>query len=267
MFSHLFLASFRWHLINNFFQINHKTYFLYKLVLIGHFFNQLLPSTIGGDGIRALILSKLNVPLKKSFYSVIIDRIYALVILTFISALSLLILYYSFKTINLVIYTSLIIFLLIIVFLICIKLILSINFFKDNRILSPIYLFTNKFTSIFIKEKKSFSIFCLTFFSHFFLFLSLYYISCSLGIFLNIEHFLIFPISLLLSAIPISFAGWGIREGVFVFCMGMFGISSTDAFLLSVLYGLVFILASIPGLYFFIILLINGNIFKKEKFD
>jgi hypothetical protein len=58
---------------------------------------------------------------------------------------------------------------------------------------------------------------------------------------------LIVPTSNLVQAIPISIAGWGLREGFFVFAFGQIGIPSSDALALSVLYGLISLLASLPG--------------------
>lgn len=51
----------------------------------------------------------------------------------------------------------------------------------------------------------------------------------------------------LLQALPISIAGWGVREGSFVAGFGLFGIPSKDALLLSILFGFILLLASAPG--------------------
>jgi uncharacterized membrane protein YbhN (UPF0104 family) len=57
----------------------------------------------------------------------------------------------------------------------------------------------------------------------------------------------IVPVSLLLSAIPISLAGWGIREASMVVGFSAFGMPPEDATLLSVWLGLSILLSSIPG--------------------
>jgi len=48
----------------------------------------------------------------------------------------------------------------------------------------------------------------------------------------------IMPILALISSLPISFGGWGVREGAFVYGLGLIGFSTSDAFLLSVQVGL-----------------------------
>jgi hypothetical protein len=53
--------------------------------------------------------------------------------------------------------------------------------------------------------------------------------------------------STLVAAIPISFAGWGLREGSFVMLLGAYGVAPQTAFAVSVLAGLCQLAASIPA--------------------
>lgn len=55
------------------------------------------------------------------------------------------------------------------------------------------------------------------------------------------------PLVLLLSALPVSIAGFGVREGAFILLLRPAGIETTDAAVLSVLFALAFTLASLPG--------------------
>jgi len=48
-------------------------------------------------------------------------------------------------------------------------------------------------------------------------------------------------------AIPISVAGWGVREGTMVVALGQVGVLPADALALSVAFGLIYMLAGIPG--------------------
>lgn len=58
---------------------------------------------------------------------------------------------------------------------------------------------------------------------------------------------LVVPLAILAAAVPISLNGWGIREGVMVAGFALFGISSADALLVSVLLGFGIIIAVLPG--------------------
>jgi glycosyltransferase 2 family protein len=57
------------------------------------------------------------------------------------------------------------------------------------------------------------------------------------------------PTVLILSALPLSIGGFGVREGSFVLLLGRAGISSSDAAVLSLLTAAAFALASLPGAF------------------
>jgi len=48
---------------------------------------------------------------------------------------------------------------------------------------------------------------------------------------------------------PVSIAGWGVRESGMVIGLGYFGVHSESALALSVLYGISTLLVTIPGLF------------------
>ena len=61
------------------------------------------------------------------------------------------------------------------------------------------------------------------------------------------QWFIVAPTVLLVSMLPISIGGWGVREGALVVALHGFGISAEDALLPSVLFGLCAVLATLPG--------------------
>lgn len=69
----------------------------------------------------------------------------------------------------------------------------------------------------------------------------------------TIEFFALMPILALISSLPISVGGWGLREGAFVYGLGLIGFSIENAFLLSIQVGLVTLIApfivSLPYLF------------------
>jgi hypothetical protein len=56
------------------------------------------------------------------------------------------------------------------------------------------------------------------------------------------------PAVILITLIPLSFAGWGIREGAMVILLGYVGVTPILALSLSVLFGVALLAASLPGL-------------------
>ncbi len=55
------------------------------------------------------------------------------------------------------------------------------------------------------------------------------------------------PLVILVTTLPISIAGWGVREGAMVVAFGLIGVASESAVVLSVMMGILAILGSLPG--------------------
>jgi len=47
--------------------------------------------------------------------------------------------------------------------------------------------------------------------------------------------------------VPISIAGWGVREGIMVVGFGYLGVASEASLALSILYGLSILVVALPG--------------------
>jgi hypothetical protein len=80
-----------------------------------------------------------------------------------------------------------------------------------------------------------------------------YLIGRGLGIELSILDCLVLvPLIVLFLTLPISIAGWGVREGAMVALFGAVGVPATAALALSILYGVAGIIVTLPGLIFLI---------------
>lgn len=55
------------------------------------------------------------------------------------------------------------------------------------------------------------------------------------------------PLSIIATILPISIAGWGVREGAMVSLLALFGVPNTDALALSLLFGLTLLGAAVIG--------------------
>ena len=75
-----------------------------------------------------------------------------------------------------------------------------------------------------------------------------YLISLALNLNINIVHFMILmPMTMVFAAAPISFAGIGIRESVFVVYLSMQGVSSGDALVMGILASLFNVIFALFG--------------------
>ncbi|HEC14310.1 MAG TPA: UPF0104 family protein, partial [Rhodospirillales bacterium] len=62
-----------------------------------------------------------------------------------------------------------------------------------------------------------------------------------------VDCLVLFPPVLLVTTLPISIAGWGVREGAMVAAFGLVGVPAEGALVLSILFGLLSIAISLPG--------------------
>lgn len=70
--------------------------------------------------------------------------------------------------------------------------------------------------------------------------------------------YLIVPVAVLLSTLPISIGGWGVREASLSYGLALFGVAPADAALLGLALGMGLLFASLPG--GIVLLLIGGQI-------
>jgi len=78
--------------------------------------------------------------------------------------------------------------------------------------------------------------------------LAIYLISRGLGMEVGIMTMvLLFPPVLLLSLLPISVAGWGVRESAMVVALNLVGVPAYQSIALSICFGLCVLASSLPG--------------------
>ncbi len=70
------------------------------------------------------------------------------------------------------------------------------------------------------------------------------------------SFFMLVPPVILISVVPVSLAGWGMREATMVVAFGFVAVAPQEALILSIYFGLVTLVSSLPGLIFF---------FKRQK--
>jgi uncharacterized protein (TIRG00374 family) len=73
-------------------------------------------------------------------------------------------------------------------------------------------------------------------------------LAIALGIWVSpFDAFTLVPAALLLAMVPISLAGWGVREVVFIQAFSLAGVAPSNALALSLVYGLVGLITGLLG--------------------
>ncbi|MAZ44980.1 MAG: hypothetical protein CMF48_07395 [Legionellales bacterium] len=215
----------------------------FRLVYIGYLFNQLLPSSFGGDVIRTWAMRKEGYTWPVSLGSVLLDRIVGLFTLTGLYVL----LYPLIRHWLLLSALDWVWGVLALSWLGLITVVMTRSWWRKwvtgiaQGRLDWLHKLELPGTQLFLALTCG----CVV---HFGIGLSFYILASGLSIPLPlITALVLFPLINLITMVPLSFAGWGVREGVMMFALPHIGILPEQAFALSVSYGVVLTISALPG--------------------
>jgi uncharacterized protein (TIRG00374 family) len=259
----LFFLSWRWMLLINIgrHRMNYPTSL--QVTLASNIANLLLIPTIGGVVVRVAVALEFGASLFKALFATAIDRVMTLAALSilcaiFLPALSNFAEEQSLRDISIFIGISLlIVFIALPVISLVIlprlpeKIISKANIRSGVRYL--ILLFNN--------NALLFKILVISLIGQMCFFFAVYSIAISAGIELTfLQMMIIMPAIAFVSSTPLSFGGWGVREGAFIYGFGLLGIAMEVAFSASVQIGIVSLIATavagVPAI-------LSGNFLKK----
>ena len=257
MLFQIFLTGLRWHLLSIALDTNIQLKKTLSFMFIGQAFSQLLPSSVGGDAMRLYMTHKEGIPLGKASSAILCDRGIGLMINIFLPVLAFFLLpqHWDKNFINLIQGLNILALIAIIGLLflyfgqdVMIKKLKKVHII--HRVANLIrdmhkIIFTHPYTS------RLYGISILIQILSIFIF---YSIGQGLHVDMPIASlFIIIPSVMLITVIPLSIAGWGIRESSMVIGLSFIGVSQIQSFSISFTYGLLLIAAAIPGLILWII--------------
>jgi len=241
------LSAYRWMYVSQFTNLHINFSYSLKYYYIASFMNNILPGGILGDLYRIYCSSdnkKEIFKMGKSFQSVIFERLSGQIMLFFIFITSL--------TIYFLINQKYIAFLYL--FLPTILIFFLIKYFikykikqyfgtKDiaknfNRLFTGPIFWNHIILSFFVVAS----------------YILIYIISAiSLGLEIDYLAFLVFsPIILFSMTLPVSIGGWGVREVTALLVSFLIGLSASASISVSIIYGILNLICSLPGLFFFL---------------
>ncbi len=253
------IAAYRWRLIMKLLNFKEKVSFYVQSYFRGSFFNQVLPGSIGGDAVRVIELVQKGYEKKDSIYGIFVDRIIGLVGLLVLNLLANNIFSNEFpewlyQLLNLITLGGIAGFSMLFIFekiTFLTKFSFSNLFVKLSKRLNQLYA-----DKLLLLQHISISVIV-----HIFSILAIYGLALSVEVDLSLQTLLVaIPPVFLLTIVPISLAGWGVRESGMVGILMLVGSQKEEILVISVLYGLLLILASLPGAWFW-----NKNKLTQER--
>ncbi|MDH3703244.1 MAG: flippase-like domain-containing protein [Alphaproteobacteria bacterium] len=214
----------------------------------GQFFNQALPSTVGGDGVRMFRVFRGGLRLETAVNGVILDRVVGLASLILLVALAQPLFYdriddpaarWAFTGI----------------FAAATAAIIGLLFMarlpeKWHRwaVVRGIVALSRAARQAFLRPAVLAPVVAVSLIGHTLVIGVFFSIAMGLGLAVTfVDCFTLVPAVLLLATVPISIAGWGLREGAMVAAFSLIGVPGGGAAALSILFGLALVLASLPG--------------------
>lgn len=216
---------------------------LFRLYLLGSFFNTLLPGLVGGDAVKIYYLYRESGKGTQAMASVFMDRYIGLC-----SLMALGILFYPVAFRHLTgTWVQWLLPLIVLCFMTGSIIILGLRFGKRIRFLENIYGYLHSYRR---KSGVILKAFIISFAIQLLMILSVYILGLGLGQNIPLLPFLVFfPIIVALSTVPISISGLGIREAAFVLLLGKIGVTPDFATAISFAWFLSLATGGLAGLY------------------
>ena len=250
----LALVSVRWQLVNRLVDARMPFGQVFRLTLVGQFFNQVLPTAVGGDAIRAWLASREGVPFGRAVTGILCDRAVALIVLALIISCSFFV--FPSMTAGQAPISDV---LRDVLGLIALAALLGLaGFFvfgeslarllMSSRVTRPMGRLASDLRKVLYSSATSACIVGFSTAVQFLLVVAIYFCAKAMSIPLNFgPALLIVPAIMLVSMIPVSYGGWGVREGAMIVGLGLLRVTPGDALAVSVAYGLMQMVLGLPG--------------------
>lgn len=219
-----------------------------RLFFEGLFFNQALPSTVGGDGVRIYRSFRAGLPLAAAINSVILDRVLGLTSLMLLAALAQPLFYDRVESMAARLsFTA--------VFIIAVAgilLLLLLAYLPPRsrrwKVMRGLIALSHAARRAFATPGILIPVTILSVIGHLISVVVFFMLAESLDLGVSfLDCLVMVPSVLLLATVPVSVAGWGVREGAMVAAFGLLGVPAGGAAAASVLFGLGMAITALPG--------------------
>jgi hypothetical protein len=221
------------------------------LVFIGLFFNQALPSNIGGDAMRVWRLFRTGSSLGRAVGSVMLDRVLAMVGLALVVVVGLTLnpgliadgaaLAVLWAMVGAVLGGAG-------VLLVFDRLLAPLRRILPDRAVGAGSALARDARAALLDRRRGPALIAVSMAAHVLNVGIVYALAIGLGIDVRFGDMVaLVPPVILVAMLPISFGGWGVREGAMIAALAYAGVPADAALALSVAFGLAILLCALPG--------------------
>lgn len=226
------------------------------LMFVGHFFTQVLPTSVGGDAVRIWQVTRQGIPFQRAFNGVMLERISGLIALAAMVCGGMLWLgdLVEPPVLRLLLLCALPVLaagLAVLCLLDRLRLQPGVRLSLLRPLGGLLTLAADMAADsrrVLLSQPLSLVLLLLSTVAQLLSVLAMMAIAQGLGVALAPgEALAVVPAIILITFMPLSFAGWGVREGASVVMLGIVGVAPDQALAVSVLFGLALLPAALPG--------------------
>ncbi len=219
-----------------------------RLFFEGLFFNQALPSTVGGDGVRIYRAFRAGLPLAAAINSVVLDRVLGLSSLMILAALAQPLFYQRVDSVAARLSFTAVFVLAVSGIFVLLLLGYMPAWFRRWKLARGLVTLSQAARRAYLTPAIFFPVTLLSVAGHLISVMVFYLLAVGLNLGVSfLDCMVMVPSVLLLATVPVSVAGWGVREGATVAAFGLLGVPPGGAAAASVLFGLGMAITALPG--------------------
>jgi uncharacterized membrane protein YbhN (UPF0104 family) len=247
-FGLMFNNVFRWRTVMLAIKASLDFWKTFRLLYAGLFFNQTLPSSVGGDAVRMYLARREGLSLQGAINGVMLERM-----ATVSGLILLVVITQPFLLSRIGDNPAKFVFpALAAIAVIGIAVVMLLDRFPERfqkwKIVRGIGHLAADTKRLFLSPVHAVVSVGLGVTGNILIAVGTFCLALSLGVQVTLlDCIVLMPPVILITTIPISIAGWGLREGAMVAAFAFVGVPEGDAFVLSVLFGLMNILIALPG--------------------
>lgn len=216
---------------------------------VGAFFNQVLPSSVGGDVVRGYLAFKRGLSASAVFSSLFLDRLGTVLALVVLVAAMV---PFAVDGLEGGAWFQRVVWLVLAAALVGTAVLMVLDrvagAFTRFRIVRGVAGLAEDARRVLLRVNSGTGLMGWSLAGHVNLSLVMYALFQGLGVDVSVVDCLVlFPPVLMIQILPVSVAGWGLREGAVVTLFALAGVASDVALAASILFGLALIVVSLPG--------------------
>ncbi|MBL4613543.1 MAG: flippase-like domain-containing protein [Magnetovibrio sp.] len=221
----------------------------FRFMYIGAFFNQTLPSSVGGDAVRGYLAYRAGMGLGPAVNGVLLDRIATVLALVL---LVVVVMPFAVVTGEGAQWFAQGVWIVLVLALVGTETLMLLDRLPSNwqrfRLIAGLSVLAADARRAFLHPIRMPVLMFWSVLGHVNLSMIVFSLAVGLGVEISPSQcLLLFPPVLLAQTVPISIAGWGVREGAMIAMFAMAGVSAESTLAVSILFGVVMVVVSMPG--------------------